>query len=256
MRYWSSPIPLMAAVFVLCALTGAAARADFLPGSAVNADGTLASHPRNPNDTPEAQSRPEFTIQNLDYLVTPGFTVLLESSADSKIPLAGPPPGEGVKGVTSTIELGNLTNGTVGNWSDVAQYVNVTDANGTKHGRIYYSSDPEDATKGDTGTVLDTITANLGSNTGMASPLTTDNIVFLLERGKGNSGDSGAGEADTDQKYLTDNVTYNLHSDPPGTANPDLSTPEPASLVLSGIASVALAGAGGWRRWRKPVLVS
>ena len=95
MRYWSSPIPLMAAVFVLCALTGAAARADFLPGSAVNADGTLASHPRNPNDTPEAQSRPEFTIQNLDYLVTPGFTVLLESSADSKIPLAGPPRATG-----------------------------------------------------------------------------------------------------------------------------------------------------------------
>jgi hypothetical protein len=74
-----------------CALTGAAAQTGFLSGSPVNSDGTLASNPRNPYHTSEAQSRSEFTVQDLDYRVQQGFIVLLESSTDLNIPLTGPP---------------------------------------------------------------------------------------------------------------------------------------------------------------------
>ena len=103
---------------------------------------------------------------------------------------------------------------------------------------------------------MDTILANMGpSFPGLAAPGPNDDVVFLMERDNGSSGDGGAGESNMDNKYLTDNVTYNLHSDPingtGGGGGPgDVVVAEPASLALSAIGCVSLLGLWGVRRWR------
>jgi len=160
----------------------------------LNADGSLADDHGTLNVTPEAQSRPEFTVTDLNFAVQTGYVILLDQTIDPNIPVAGPP--HGVAGVYSAVERDRPQD-----WSDIAQFVMVTDSTGT-HARVYWASDPEDASKGDTGNVLDTIDANLGaSNPGLAAPGPDDKVVFLLERGSGNSGDAGAGESNPANKY-------------------------------------------------------
>ena len=236
------PIHSLACLIVVPAVIGFAPTwcwADFLPGTALT-----ANPPTTENSVPEAQSRPEFTSLDLTFSVQTGFIILLDSTHDTSIPLAGPPPGNGVKGVPSATEMAHQED-----WGDVAQFVNV---NGT--GRVYFSSDPEDPiTKADIGTPVDTILANMGASfPGLAVPTAADNVVFLMERGKGNSGDTGAGEADTDNKYLTDNVTYNLHSDPPGPG----AVPEPASLILLGIGWLFGLGSLGLNRLCQKAIIA
>jgi uncharacterized repeat protein (TIGR01451 family) len=195
-----------------------------LPGTELTSSGTVAVDNGHQNVTPESQapSRPEITVTNLSFKVQPGYTILLENSVDTSIPEAGPPPGKGVSGVPSAIEFAR-----VADWSDVAVFANITDSTGT-HGVVYWCSAAENNSNQDIGTPLDTILANVGSsNPGLAAPKATDNVVFLVEREAGRSGDNnpsqlsggkGGGQSNPNNSYLTNNITYNLHSDPPASS--------------------------------------
>src|SRR5213079_510101 len=57
-----------------------------LPGAAVNADGSLADDRGTQNVTPEAQSRPEFTVTDLNFTVQTGYVILLDHTIDPNIP--------------------------------------------------------------------------------------------------------------------------------------------------------------------------
>jgi uncharacterized repeat protein (TIGR01451 family) len=126
-----------------------------------------------------------------------------------------------VAGVPSPTEFGRVQD-----WSDFAQFANITDSTGT-HGVAYWLSAAENVGNQDIGTPLDTLLANLGSPSypGLAAPKSTDNVVFLVEREAGRSGDNnpsqlkggkGGGQSNPNNSYLTNNITYNTHTDPPG----------------------------------------
>ncbi len=225
------------------------AKADsILPGTLEDSTGAPLTGRFTDNSVPESQSRPEFTVFNVPKgsRVETGYVILLDSSLDKSIPVAGPPAGKGVTGVPSAIELSRPQD-----WSEVAQFVRFTDASGVVHNVLYYSSNAENASKQDTGSVLDTIAANQGpSYPGLLAPGAvgaSTNVLFLIERNPGNthSGDKGAGESNMDNKYLSGNVSYNFHSDPPpGAANV---VPEPASLIMFAIGAGGLIGYC-WRR--------
>ena len=239
--------PVFVVAVVALALAPIPCWAGFLPGTARS-----PNFPTTENSVPEAQSRPEFTSLDLTFRVETGFIILLDRTHDSSIPEAGPPPGNGVMGVPSATEMAHQED-----WGDVAQFVNI---NGT--GRVYFSSDPENASKADIGTPVDTILANMGpSFPGLAVPTAADNVVFLMERDNGSSGDLGAGESNMDNKYLTNNVTYNLHSDPitPAGGGPPPfvgGVPEPASLVLLGLGGLLGLGTLGFNHRRQKAAVS
>src|SRR5205807_10584438 len=48
-----------------------------LPGAALNADGSLADSRGTQNVTSESQSRPEFTVTDLNFSVQTGYVILL-----------------------------------------------------------------------------------------------------------------------------------------------------------------------------------
>jgi uncharacterized repeat protein (TIGR01451 family) len=193
-----------------------------LPGTELTSSGAVAVDNGHQNLAPESQaaSRPEITVTNLSFKVQPGYMILLENSIDTSIPEAGPPGGNGVAGVPSTVEFNRAVD-----WSDIAVFANITDSTGT-HGVVYWCSAAENTGNQDTGTPLDTLLANIGSsNPGLAAPKATDNVVFLIEREAGRSGDNnpsqlsggnGGGQSNPNNSYLTNNITYNTHTDPPG----------------------------------------
>jgi uncharacterized repeat protein (TIGR01451 family) len=192
-----------------------------LPGTELTSTGAVAVDNGHQNLTPESQakSRPEFTVTNMPFLVQPGYMILLENSIDTSVPEAGPPPGKGVSGVPSATEFGRVVD-----WSDIGVFANITDSTGT-HGVAYWCSSAENTGNQDTGTPLDTLLTNIGSsNPGLAAPKSTDNVVFLIEREAGRSGDNnpsqlkggkGGGQSNPNNSYLTNNITYNTHTDPP-----------------------------------------